>query len=662
MSKNNFFTKNLPTSLIFNGLNFLGEKLTEEILLGGGNVLLIDSITRKNIENIKKIKSIKDKNIKGEVKILDVLSNIDILDILKKLNSLNFSLFLGNFEYKEEINVQKNLELLDIFFKISKFYSANIGVVLNLSKEKSKYFLEYTESIEKKTLKEKEGSKVSLIKVGEVYGERLDNFIKTPINEIIESIKEKEKISINKENSFFHYIYLEDILFGIANILFSDKEGEFVLANKEDISNISLAFRISDITGFPITHKESREERLEDRIKNSINVYEEWTPKTSLEEGLKKTLDYKLIDVLKKPKVLIQTKNIINIPQNQDKDEKEIVKKESLSKLDISNFDNIKKNYLIDYDTKKKKLKKRKPLFSIIIIILLICIGFYTYTIYKDYKYIENNTVYEMSLIQNHNYNKAININSKISTKDSQILYLTSFLSPVLKNVYFYENKMVLFKYYQEENGYIKDTIQTAITYKSLIENIGKSKKIYINNFYYNKNINLLNKTKLIKTSLLKTFYNNLINIETENINIYQTFYNNESILKNIISGKKSYMIAYYNKKNKNNSLNIVSYDFISLDKGQIIKNIYTNNPGDLNLSTTKNSLSSQALVINSLTESAFHIKNNGVIYVNINIFNKLQKLVNTPNIINGFITSKNKLFLYNIIYNSNNTYTYFYN
>ena len=169
---------------------------------------------------------------------------------------------------------------------------------------------------------------------------------------IIESIKKEEVIKVRKEHSFSHYIYIDDAVSGIFNILFSQKKGDFSLSNKEDISNISLAFRISDLTGFPVVNSEPRDRKIEDRIKNPINILANWEVKTNFEEGIRNTIEYKLSNMLnnsssidiEKIKNHIDDVNLKEVIEDNKVMEKEKIKDD----INIHDFDNIKNAYLKD--------------------------------------------------------------------------------------------------------------------------------------------------------------------------------------------------------------------------------------------------------------------------------------------------------------------------
>ena len=174
MQNKNFFVKKLPTTIIFNGLNFLGEKLSEEISKNGGNVLILDSVTKKNSDNIRKLKTIKESGIKGEIKVIDTLSEINIDEIINSIIDIGFCIFISNFEYDQELDIDKNVKLLDNFFEISKYYNSKSVVTININKKENSNFNNYEEIIENKVLKEMDDLNISLIRIADVYGERID--------------------------------------------------------------------------------------------------------------------------------------------------------------------------------------------------------------------------------------------------------------------------------------------------------------------------------------------------------------------------------------------------------------------------------------------------------------------------------------------------------
>lgn len=664
MPSKNIFQKNLPTTVIFNGLNFLGERFVEDILESGGNILLLDNISKKNNENLRKIKEYKEKISKGEVRTIDINSAFDVKEVLRKCTNINFALFMANFEYQEEIDMQKNLNLLEDFFEIVKEYESKSAVTININKSERSAFNEYQEAVEKKVLKEVHSSKCALIRIANVYGERLDEFINNPINTAVESIRNKENIKINNENSFFYYVYVDDALSGIANVLFSNKEGDFTVSNKEDISNISLAFRISDITGFPVINAEPRERKLEDRIKNPINMPDDWKPETIFEDGLKKTILAKISNQIKNNTEIKSLENI-TIPDEENNEMlNEFKKSREDRKFDITNFNKLKENYLKQEDLKFENKRKDKKIregknhkFFIliyIITIIFIIIIIYIADILLNYYDLNSNIKSESSSISQETISSQTQNNI---VKESQNLgNALKYLKPILKFNSTYnqiEESIVwdiqlqkdISSYYNDQ-----DSINSFKDNLSLNNNISNLTDKY--------NLNLKSKLSNIENNILNLsqaenngLYSNTLYLTRNLISVSQNLDNEYSLAIKTLSGSKAYTIVLYNSPTiQTGNIDILQYEFIEINNGNITKTIYSTNSGDLNQTSGTSNPTNKAIEISTLVNKAFNVKNDGVLFINQSVYSQLKSLSSENAPLQAILSVKNRPQIFELI------------
>jgi hypothetical protein len=675
MQNKNFFVKKLPTTIIFNGLNFLGEKLSEEISKNGGNVLILDSVTKKNSDNIRKLKTIKESGIKGEIKVIDTLSEINIDEIINSIIDIGFCIFISNFEYDQELDIDKNVKLLDNFFEISKYYNSKSVVTININKKENSNFNNYEEIIENKVLKEMDDLNISLIRIADVYGERIDVFIKSPINMIIESIKKEEVIKVRKEHSFSHYIYIDDAVSGIFNILFSQKKGDFSLSNKEDISNISLAFRISDLTGFPVVNSEPRDRKIEDRIKNPINILDNWEVKTNFEEGIRNTIEYKLSNMLnnsssidiEKIKNHIDDVNLKEVIEDNKVMEKEKIKDD----INIHDFDNIKNAYL--KDRSKIDLRNRSPkgkkffyfitFIAIILFIFIVYIGFIVINYENSKSYIYSEEIN----FGKENIGTLATQNSKLLNSEKQTVYLLGIISPVFKYIPIYNNFYKTFQISVNTSNSINNTIIKEKNINTFFYDFSNNNNISaISSLYNLTNLNYQNsqikKLQSLQTGFKTSFYTYLEKLSLNNKNLISENNNNLDYLYEILSGNKNYMLVFYNSPEFNSgNVNIVKYEYVLIKNGSIVKTIFSVNSGDLNSASKNLGLIVNAKDIANLSSNAFGMPTSGVFYINNSIYNKITSYTKNPNFIKGIIASNNKIFILNLLKTNLNKNIYYY-
>ncbi len=653
MANKIIFAKKLPITLIFNGGNFCAIKLAENIVEEGGNVIIVDEFSKNNSESVRKLKIIKDKKHKGEIKILDIISNPNLIETL---DEINFAIFFGGFNSIYGINHSRLLRNIDLFFEIVLKNHSRYLVVTNINKTDDDQFNEVEESLKTKTIKEMKdinGSIAtgSLIEMGEVYGETMDTFLKNPINSILKSIEEDKIIKVENRNRFYHYIYLEDAVNAIIKVLFSDSEGEYKISNKEDVSNISLAFRISDLTGFKVEEEKNDQEFSvqEDRMKTTIGNLLGWTPDTSFENGIINTVRERVTNKAA-PISMFKDENII--PSTQ----KDIGAKNSFKKVNLSNFDKIKEQYLkneyinqgVFTPERKKQLtttRRKRKLIKIIIVLFAIIIVFVIASLidsYINYESLLSNLSLQQQYLSSGQYAESLFYNKNAQSNISTLKTYIGVYEPILSILSMYTPT--------------KENILSA-------SNLNNSMYYLINN---TKNINSINTLNLsnanpgfisamqtlstpspglmqVKTALLELNSNSLTSALYQKLSSEINFVNSSltniqnraEIYYTLLSGNKSYTIIYL----KSNTLpstqgiqepqnlgsqiqgnqiqgNIEKYVYIKISDGKITSIVNPNNPGDLNTIPKGGSLPEASMEISSLVNSAFKVNNTGVLYI----------------------------------------------
>ena len=673
MQNKKFFIKKLPTTIIFNGLNFLGEKLSEDISNNGGNILILDSVTKKNLENIRKLREIKETGIKGEIKVIDTLSGIDIDEILNSITDIGFCIFISNFEYDQDFDIEREIKLLDDFFEIAKYYKSKSVVAINLNTKENINFNKYEKIVENRVLKDAEEIKVSLIRIADVYGERLDGFIKSPINLIAESIKKEDIIKVRKEHSFSHYIYIDDAISGIFNILFSQKQGDFSLSNKEDISNISLAFRISDLTGFPVVSSEPRDKLIEDRLKNPINILNDWEVKTNFEEGIRKTIEYKLSRMLNNSSNIEKIKNHIDdINIREVVSDKKVNEEEKTNKdINIHDFDNIKNTYLnvrSKIDLKDRVPKRKKGIYLLVLIALILTtVIVYMGLIVISYENSKSEIYAEKTNIETESINTLSTQNSKLITSERQTLTLLNLSAPVLKYLPIYNNFYNTFQISINVSNSINKTVTQQKNIDSFLYDFSENNNIAtLSSSYSLTNFNYetsqLSKINSLQNGFRTSFYTYLAELALNNKFLIQKNNNSSNYLYETLSKDKNYMIVFYKSGNFNNgNVNIVKYEYIVIKNGIVEKTIFSANPGDLNTGNKGSLLKLNAQGIANLSSKAFGGTTSGVVYINNSFYERIVSYTKNSDFLKGIINSNNKILILSLLEENLGKNIYFY-
>ena len=646
------FKKILPTTLIYWGANFFGERIAKNIISNGGNVIIIDSFSKNKISVIRRLKE-ESQFQKGEIKMIDVDS---VNNFEESLPKINFSIFLGNFFIPEDDNLKKRLNSIENFIKISRDRNAKICVAININKSGNEDFSELSNHIYNFAITNIKSFGGILVKVGEIYGEDMNDFIENPINQIVNSIKKESIIKIDKEHEFFHYIYIDDAVSGIIPLLFTNNNGEYYLSDKEDISNISLCFRVSDITGIKVEKHEGQENNSptrEDRIKTISNLPPEWVPKTRFENGLDRTIQEKLESLNKKTIDVspVLTKNVKKelSPLNKN--------------LNLSDFDKIKKTYLkneylnkelFGKDTQKsrgrirrKKLLIRFILFFIIYIVIITPL----FVFYINSYLIGNGITKQQYFISKGSISNAISENSQTQKEiNTEISYMgiLNFLNKYIPQIRNTPNLL-----YETENLNL-----SLLRIESVKQ---KLNSLYAINLSQN-NTNILTKIKEVTSEDLSRNLNGAIflkshvkilrglsSIDSEAIftikNDITAIKNNGNLVYTYLSGEKKYAIIYIsNNNNPTISGTVTKISLVEVYNGRIVKkNDYTTN---LTIKDIPNgSISTLSQNILQTLDSTQNTQFTGVVYINDIISNINITQINISNFYQ-YITNK-EIFLY---------------
>ena len=303
--------KSFPSTLLINGLTYLGVQIARTLLEQKGLVIILDKYTKENktlIDDLSKFESFVFVNINGND------------DLLKKIKGLNYLVYLEN----ENIGKQSNLPPKDFLKKIDKIntflefaVNQNTKVLVTTSlkihqlslanyaqKEYDPKASMYTDVEQQRyieklcfNLHKKYKLDIRIIRLGEIYGPKFelskDSMLKALIQQCVKSKNLKIRGDGLEENFIIH---INDATYGLVKAIFSpNTNGEvFNLANYEENSTLSLAYALLETNGkaseikFLANRKKVKPAPL-DPTPNLSKIG--WKPRIKLVKGLSEIVD-----------------------------------------------------------------------------------------------------------------------------------------------------------------------------------------------------------------------------------------------------------------------------------------------------------------------------------------------------------------------------------
>lgn len=138
-----------------------------------------------------------------------------------------------------------------------------------------------------------------IARIFNVYGEKMHIDDGRAIPNFINQALSGEPLTVYGDGSQTRsFVYVDDEIDGFIRLLMSDEHDPINIGNPNEISILELANLINDLTGNKAGIKVLPEERTESdpqRRKPDITLAKQklgWQPKTSIEEGLEKTINY----------------------------------------------------------------------------------------------------------------------------------------------------------------------------------------------------------------------------------------------------------------------------------------------------------------------------------------------------------------------------------
>lgn len=301
--------------LVSGGAGFIGSKLVRELIKESANVVILDNFTSGDLANIEEIKD-KIEIINGDIR------DSDLPKILKK-HRVDYIFNLAAFPFIPEC-----------YDKPQEFFDVDARGVLNImlaAKETGvKRILQYSTSevygtakyvpmdenhptlpcstyaVSKLaadrlcfTLHHEQKIPVIILRQFNVYGPRITQ--PYVIAEVIKQLSKSNKLKLGNINASRDFTYVGDAAKGAISLMKCDAAvGEVVnMGSGKDWSIKELAEIVGSLMGhksveFEIVQKRLRPldvERLQADY-SKMNRLTGWKPTTSLEEGLKKTIEW----------------------------------------------------------------------------------------------------------------------------------------------------------------------------------------------------------------------------------------------------------------------------------------------------------------------------------------------------------------------------------
>ncbi len=308
---------NKPTSLIFHGANFIGEKLVELLTSQKSSIVLLDEFTRKNrdlINNLKQKYGVKSYDISGTQSIDHDIKRIDYVFILldqflitnpeissskflSETNSID-TVFKVALKHGAKVILTTTIALHRKLVASKQDDAGNLTEIKKIGTYTTAELQRYAENLAAE-YHDQAGLDIRIARLGETIGEGMPLESNSKFVDLIKEAITKPKITILGEGlDYRYYVYALDAVYGIIKATFSSKtNGEvFSLAYPEEISTLNLAYKVLEMNpkANEISFAEGEESDGPQQIyvpaKNLTKLG--WQPKVEFDKALLETIQY----------------------------------------------------------------------------------------------------------------------------------------------------------------------------------------------------------------------------------------------------------------------------------------------------------------------------------------------------------------------------------
>jgi UDP-glucose 4-epimerase len=301
--------------LITGGAGFIASHIVDRCISKGWEVVVVDNLVSGKKENVNPKAKFYDVDITDFQKLEQIFEKEKPHIVNHHAAQIDVRKSVANPQYDAKINIIGSLNLLELCvkYKIEKFiFASSGGTIYGECKNKkppkedslpnplspygcAKLSVEYYMNYYNKVY----GLKAVSLRYGNVYGPRQDPFGEAGVVAIFTNrmLEDKEVYIFGDGKQMRDFVYVSDVVEANVKCMLKDFEFEIYNVGTQKATSVNELFKIlSKLTGYkkqPI-YQPARKGEL---FKSYLSIYKikkqlSWKPKVSLEEGLKKTLDY----------------------------------------------------------------------------------------------------------------------------------------------------------------------------------------------------------------------------------------------------------------------------------------------------------------------------------------------------------------------------------
>jgi UDP-glucuronate decarboxylase len=322
-------TKNPPIAAVFGGAGFIGSHLCERLLEEGYNVICVDNFIssgQNNITHLLRLPNFEfikhDINEPIDLEALNELSKFQVNVFgVQEVYHLAIPSSIKNFERLKLETALTNFvgtkNTLDVAVKYNSKYMFFSSQVVYGNYEKGEYVVEdfyngMTNQLDPRACydegkrfaetlvdvyREKFNLDTKIIRIFRTYGPRMLLNDGQMIPDFIVNALENKDLTINGDEDFSSsLLYVNDVVEGCLKLMQTDNHGPFNIGNPEVHKIVDVANKIIELTGS--SSKVVFGEKLlflrEGAFPNIAKIKDAvgWFPIVTLEEGLRKTIEY----------------------------------------------------------------------------------------------------------------------------------------------------------------------------------------------------------------------------------------------------------------------------------------------------------------------------------------------------------------------------------
>jgi len=301
--------------LITGGAGFIASHIVDRCISKGWEVVVVDNLVSGKKENVNPKAKFYDVDITDFQKLKQIFEKEKPHIVNHHAAQIDVRKSVANPQYDAKINIIGSLNLLElcIKYKVEKFiFASSGGTIYGECKDKkppeenslpnplspygcAKLSVEYYMNYYNKVYCLKAVS----LRYGNVYGPKQDPFGEAGVVAIFTNrmLEDKEVYIFGDGKQMRDFVYVSDVVEANIKCMLKDFEFEIYNVGTQKATSVNELFKIlSKLTGYkkqPI-YQPARKGEL---FKSYLSIYKikkqlSWKPKVSLEEGLKKTLDY----------------------------------------------------------------------------------------------------------------------------------------------------------------------------------------------------------------------------------------------------------------------------------------------------------------------------------------------------------------------------------